>query len=437
MATPVTMPKLGLTMNTGAISRWNKKEGESVAKGEILMVVATDKLTFDVESPEGGTLLKILVPEGKDVPVGELLAYLGQSGEAVPGASAPEPAGAVPAQAVPAEGAEKPSSRSAALPAGLRATPLARKIARDEGIDLSSVPGSGPEGRIVRKDVESFAASAPETRKVKTSPAAAKAAADLGVDVSSIAADGRVMKADVLKAASSAARPAPQDIRLPLTPMRKVIAERMTLSRATIPSVAYDIDVDFTALAEFRAKVKAEGAKRGVKISYNHILMKICAAAVKDVPLANSSFDGDAILLHGNVNIGLAVAVDGGLLVPNVKAVQEKSLLEIAEETERLVEQARSGKLALEDMQGGTFTITNLGMFGTKSFTPIVNPPEACILGVNTITEKPVVVDGAVAIRPMSVLSLVADHRILDGAEAARFLARVRELAENPWLLLL
>jgi pyruvate dehydrogenase E2 component (dihydrolipoamide acetyltransferase) len=211
----------------------------------------------------------------------------------------------------------------------------------------------------------------------------------------------------------------------------------MTLSRATIPSVAYDMDVDFTALAEFRAKVKAEGAKRGVKISYNHILMKICAAAVKDVPLANSSFDGDAILLHGNVNIGLAVAVDGGLLVPNVKAVQEKSLLEIAEETERLVEQARSGKLALEDMQGGTFTITNLGMFGTKSFTPIVNPPEACILGVNTITEKPVVVDGAVVIRPMSVLSLVADHRILDGAEAARFLARVRELAENPWLLLL
>lgn len=437
MATPVTMPKLGLTMNTGVISRWNKKEGESVVKGEILMVVATDKLTFDVESPEAGTLLRIIVPEGKDVPVGEVLAYLGQVGEAVPGAPAPEASGAAPVQAVPAASAEKTSVRSA-LPAGLRATPLARKIAREEGIDLSAVAGSGPEGRIVRKDVEAFAASSPESRKVKTSPAAAKAAADLGVDVSSIAADGRVMKADVLKAASPASvKAAPMDVRLPLTPMRKVIAERMSLSRATIPSVAYDMDVDFTALAEFRAKVKAEGAKRGVKISYNHILMKICAAAVKDVPLANSSFDGDAILLHGNVNIGLAVAVDGGLLVPNVKAVQEKSLLEIAEETERLVEQARSGKLALEDMQGGTFTITNLGMFGTRSFTPIVNPPEACILGVNAVTEKPVVVDGAVAIRPMSVLSLVADHRILDGAEAARFLARIRELAENPWLLLL
>lgn len=438
MATPVTMPKLGLTMNTGVISRWNKKEGESVAKGEILMVVATDKLTFDVESPEAGTLLRIVVPEGKDVPVGEVLAYLGQAGEAVSGVAAPEAAGTAPAAPTSVASAEKASSRSAALPAGLRVTPLARKIAREEGIDLSAVAGSGPEGRIVRKDVEAFAASAPESRKIKTSPAAAKAAADLGVDVSSIAADGRVMKADVLKAASPASvKAAPKDVRLPLTPMRKVIAERMSLSKATIPSVAYDMDVDFTALAEFRAKVKAEGAKRGVKISYNHILMKICAAAVKDVPLANSSFDGDAIVLHGNVNIGLAVAVDGGLLVPNVKAVQEKSLLEVAEETERLVDQARSGKLALEDMQGGTFTITNLGIFGTKSFTPIVNPPEACILGVNTITEKPVAVDGAVVIRPMSVLSLVADHRILDGAEAARFLARVRELAENPWLLLL
>jgi len=433
MSTPLTMPKLGLTMNTGVISRWNKKEGDAVAKGEILMVVATDKLTFDVESPVEGTLLKILVPEGKDVPVGELLAYLGQAGETVPGSAATEAAGTVPAQAPAAASAEKPSSRGTVLPAGLRATPLARKTAREEGIDLSAVTGSGPEGRIVRKDVEAFAA-APESRKVKASPTAAKAAADLGVDVSSIAADGRVMKADVLKAASPAAA---RDVRLPLSPMRKVIAERMSLSRATIPSVAYDMDVDFTALGEFRSKVKAEGAKRGVKISYNHILMKICAAAVKDVPLANSSFDGDAILLHGNVNIGLAVAVDGGLLVPNVKAVQEKSLLEIAEETERLVDQARSGKLALEDMQGGTFTITNLGMFGTRSFTPIVNPPEACILGVNAITEKPVAVDGTVVIRPMSVLSLVADHRILDGAEAARFLARVRELAENPWLLLL
>lgn len=438
MATPLTMPKLGLTMNTGVISRWNKKEGESVAKGEILMVVATDKLTFDVESPEAGTLLRIIVPEGKDVPVGEVLAYLGQAGEAVPGAPSPEAAGAAPVQTVPAASAEKPSVHGAALPAGLRATPLARKIAREEGIDLSAVAGSGPEGRIVRKDVEAYAASAPESRKIKTSPAAAKAAADLGVDVSSIVADGRVMKADVLRAASPAVgKTAPQDIRLPLTPMRKVIAERMSLSKATIPSVAYDMDVDFTALAEFRAKVKAEGAKRGVKISYNHILMKICAAAMKEVPLANSSFDGDAILFHGNVNIGLAVAVDGGLLVPNVKAVQDKSLLEIAEETERLVDQARSGKLSLEDMQGGTFTITNLGMFGTRSFTPIVNPPEACILGVNAISEKPVVADGAVVIRPMSVLSLVADHRILDGAEAARFLARVRELAENPWLLLL
>ncbi|MGI6792577.1 dihydrolipoamide acetyltransferase family protein [Aminivibrio sp.] len=263
-------------------------------------------------------------------------------------------------------------------------------------------------------------------------------AADLGVDITGLETQGRVMKADVATAASQAKPfPGAEDVRIPLTRMRKIIAERMSLSRATIPSVTFNMEADFTALMEFREKIKAEGAKKGVKISYNHILMKICASAVKEVPLANASFDGDAIVLHGNVNMGIAVSVDGGLLVPNVKAVQAKTLLEVALETEHLVEQARSGKLGLEDMQGGTFTLTNLGMFGMHSFSPIVNPPEACILGVNAIVEKPAVVNGSVVIRPMSVLSLVADHRILDGAEAARFLARIREMVENPWLLLL
>ena len=201
--------------------------------------------------------------------------------------------------------------------------------------------------------------------------------------------------------------------------------------------MTYTLEADFSALVAFRNKVKDEASKKGVKISYNHILMKICAAALKENPLANASFEGDAIVMHGNVNIGLAVSVEGGLLVPNVKAVQSKSLLRIAEETEQLVEQARNASLTLDAMQGGTFTITNLGMFGMQSFTPIVNPPEACILGVNAIVEKPVVVNGEIVVRPMSALCLVADHRILDGAEAARFFARIKELVENPWLLLL
>ena len=434
MATPVTMPKLGLTMNAGAVSRWNKKEGDAVAKGEILMTVATDKLTFDVESPEEGVLLKIVVSEGREVPVGELLAYIGAAGEKVEAAQSPSVAAAETATPEPAASAVKPAAAGAdALPAGLRATPLARKTAREGGADLALVQGSGPGGRIVKKDVDAYLSG---VGRIKTSPAAAKAAAELGVDLASVSADGRIMKADVFRAASFAV-PAAEDVSVPLTPMRKVIAERMSLSKATIPSASYETDADFTALAEFRSRVKAEGERLGVKISYNHILMKICAVAIREVPLANASFGDDEIIIHGNVNLGLAVAVEGGLLVPNVKAVQAKSLLQVADETERLVDMARSGRLSLDDMQGGTFTITNLGMFGTKSFVPIVNPPEACILGLGAIEDRPVVRDGSVTIRPMSTLTLVADHRILDGAEAARFLAKIRELIENPWLLLL
>ena len=432
MATLVTMPKLGLTMNAGSVSRWNKKEGDSVARGEILMTVATDKLTFDVESPGEGVLIKIVVPEGKDVPVGEVLAYIGVAGETVEAPSAAAAPAEVRAAPAPAAG-EKTAAAPAPAPAGVRATPLARKTAREMGADLALVQGSGPGGRIVKKDVEAYASSA---GRVKASPAAARAALDLGVDLASVSAQGRVMKADVLRAASFAVA-ASGDTSIPLTPMRRVIAERMSLSKATIPTASYEIDADFTALAGFRAKVRAEGEKLGVKITYNHILMKICAAAIRDVPLANSSFGEDEILVHGNVNMGLAVAVDGGLLVPNVKAVQAKSLLQVAEETERLVDAARSGRLSLEDMQGGTFTITNLGMFGTKSFVPIVNPPEACILGLGSVEDRPVARDGVVTVRPMSTITLVADHRILDGAEAAKFLARIRELVENPWLLLL
>ena len=429
MASPVTMPKLGLTMNTGIVSQWKKKEGEPVRKGDILMVVATDKLTFDVESPAEGVLLKVLVPEGKDVPIGEVLAYIGAAGETVADAASGAP---VTAPAAEEKKAAAPSEVRSAPTGEIRATPLARKTAREAGIDLALVAGSGPSGRIVRKDVDAAAASGGSA--VKASPVAAKMAAELGVDMGSMRKDGRVMKDDVLRAA---AVPEAEDVRIPLTPMRKVIAERMSLSNATVPSVTYTLEADFSALVAFRNKVKDEASKKGVKISYNHILMKICAAALKEIPLANASFDGDSLIMHGNVNIGLAVSVEGGLLVPNVKAVQSKSLLRIAEETELLVGQARGGSLALDAMQGGTFTITNLGMFGMQSFTPIVNPPEACILGVNAIVEKPVVVNGEIVVRPMSALCLVADHRILDGAEAARFLARIKELVENPWLLLL
>ena len=415
MASPVTMPKLGLTMNTGTVSRWGKSEGEEVRKGELLLVVATDKLTFDVEAQEDGVLLKIVVPEGGDAPIGEVLAYLGAEGDVLP-EEAPQ-ARATPAPAGP-------------VPSPVRATPLARKLAREAGLDISLVEGSGPLGRRLRRDVEAAAGAVP---RLKASPVASKMAEEMGLDLASVQAVGRVMKDDVLRAAARTGR----NERIPLTRMRRVIAERMSLSSSTIPSVTYHMEADFTELSAVRERLKGETAKNGLRLSFNHLIMRICAVALDEFPMANSSFDDDSILMHEDVNIGIAVSVEGGLLVPNVKGVQSKGVMQIAREVELLVEQAREGTLPLEAVQGGTFTVTNLGMFGTSSFTPIINPPEACILGLNTIGERPVAVGGEVVLRSMSTLSLSADHRILDGAEAARFLARIRELVENPWILLL
>ncbi|MDI9370937.1 MAG: 2-oxo acid dehydrogenase subunit E2 [Synergistaceae bacterium] len=424
MASPVIMPKLGLTMNRGTVSRWGAGEGEPVRKGDLLMVVATDKLTFDVEAPEDGVLLKILVPEGGEAPVGAVIAYIGAEGEVPPDvAASPLPPSHEP---VPSPA----PAPVAVVPAGdfVRATPLARKIARERGLDLARIEGTGPGGRRLRRDVEAAA-------RAKASPVAARMAADLGLDLASVRADGRVMKQDVIRAATE--RLPAGDVEVPLTPMRRVIAERMSLSSSTIPSVTYHVDADFTELSAARESLREEAARSGVKISFNHLLMKICAVALTEFPMANSSFGADSITMHGNVNIGLAVSVEGGLLVPNVKSAQDKGLLQIALETEELVRGAREGTLPLDSVQGGTFTLTNLGMFGTSGFTPLINPPEACILGLNAVVDRPVAIGGEVVVRPMTTLSLSADHRILDGAEAALFLARIRELVENPWLLLL
>jgi len=425
MASPVTMPKLGLTMNSGTVSRWGAKEGEPVRKGNLLVVIATDKLTFDVEAPEDGVLLRVLVPEGGEAPVGAVIAYIGAEGEVLADVEASSPQPSKAAAPSPARASAAVAAPAASI---VRATPLARRIARERGLDLAMIEGTGPDGRRLRRDVEA-------AERVKASPVAARMAADLGVDLASARSQGRVMKEDVLRAAAE--RPSAGDVEVPLTPMRRVIAERMSLSSSTIPSVTYNVDADFTELSAARERLREGAARAGVKISFNHLLMRICAVALVEFPMANSSFGADSITMHRDVNIGLAVSVEGGLLVPNVKSVQDKGLLQIARETEELVSRAREGTLPLDAVQGGTFTITNLGMFGTSSFTPVINPPEACILGLNAVADRPVAIGGQVVVRPMTTLSLSADHRILDGAEAARFLARIRELVENPWLLLL
>ena len=488
----VTMPKLGLTMTEGTVSQWKASPGDRVKKDELILVVATDKLTYEVVSPIDGAVLEILVNEGETVPVGTVLAVLGVEGEKAaaverqeekqgPEPIPKEPAERPPVLTPPSGGAEAkvdlpeagagrkaapasplakkwarsfeldPASIEGSGPGGrvvkedvmrasaaYRATPLARKIAREAGIPVQEIPGTGPMGRTTAGDVKAYLESPPR-EKVRVSPAAARLAKDLQVPLEMIKVPGRIMKEDVLRAVGAAEGSEAGERRVPLTQMRKVIADRMSFSASTIPSVFFNIEADFTEFIAFRKALNEELERNGVKVSFNDILMKICARALVEMPMANASYDPERneYTLHEDINIGIAVAVEGGLLVPNVKKVQEKTLTEIAGESLELVNKARRGELLLEEMQGGTFTITNLGMFGIHDFIPIINPPEACILAVNAVTERPVYRDGQVIVRPMSMIGLSADHRILDGADAARFLARVRELVEKPWMTLI
>ncbi|GHS94946.1 dihydrolipoamide acetyltransferase component of pyruvate dehydrogenase complex [Synergistales bacterium] len=441
MATTITMPKLGLTMNSGSVQEWKKKVGDSVKKGEILYVVATDKLTVDVESPADGILLDITVQNGEDAPVGGTIGYIGEAGEKIEKTAAltheatHEAQTSTPLHTAPGVVNRAPGER-------IIASPKAKKLARDSGVDLAGVRGTGPGGRIIARDVEN-AKIAGRRGEVKASPVAAKMAAEAGIDLASIETDGkRVMKADVQAVLGAGEKGATK--RLPITQMRRIICERMLNSVTTIPSVNYFVDIDMTELNALRASYneRLSSKKSAVKISVNDILMKFCAKLLLEYPMANASVevtDGapSAYILHDNVNIGFAVALPGGLIVPNVKDVQIKSLTQIAAERAELVEKARAGGLTSVQISGGTFTISNLGMFGMGFFTPIINAPEAAILGVSATIDKPIVRDGSVVVRPMSTFCMTADHRLLDGADAAAFLARFKELVENTDLFLL
>lgn len=436
MATKVLMPKLGLTMTEGTIEEWKVKEGDIVQAGDVLFSVSTDKLTNDVECDTAGTLLKILLPEGETAPCKSVVAWIGQAGEAIPhseDAAAGDPA----ASAVPAV----PSTSNGRISNGayIRATPLAKKLAKEKGCDLASISGTGPKGIVTAKDVEGAKVGP------KTSPMAAKLAEELGVDVSKLETRGRVMKADVLAAAgtgastSSGTAAAPDGNDLPpvkVNALRRSIAANMAASWSISPRVTYTHPVDASAMKDLRAKLKDSLGNQGIKLTYNHILMKVTARALTEFPDVNASFADGMLTRHIHVNMGLAVAKGDGLIVPNVKNCEEKSLAQIARETEALIEATRSGKATMEDMTGGTFTISSLGPYGITNFSPIINQPELAILGVCDIVDTPVVRDGQIEIRPMMNLCLTADHRVIDGVMASGFLRRICELLENPCLLL-
>jgi pyruvate dehydrogenase E2 component (dihydrolipoamide acetyltransferase) len=358
--------------------------------------------------------------------VGASIALIGAEGEQAGQASAPAPAAGI------GDVREAAGSRGSAP-----CSPKAKKLAREKGVDLSALEGTGPKGWIVARDVLEAA------RGVKASPVAAKMAAEAGIPLESFDKDTRVMKADVQARTSSAEGLAGGSRRVPATQMRRVIGERMLQSVTTIPSVCYFADVDMTALNKLRDAYNNRLKYAKVKISVNDILMKFCAKLLLENPMVNASVetaDGEikGFILHDAVNVGFAVALTGGLLVPNIKNVEKKNLTQIAEERTELVEKARSGGLAPDQMTGGTFTVSNLGMMDVGAFTPIINPPEAAILGVGTMKDKPVALpDGSVAVRPMATFCLSADHRLVDGADGARFLSQLKELVENPDLFLL
>ena len=344
--------------------------------------------------------------------------------------------------------AEKTDTRAPGAP--VLASPAAKKLAKEKGIDLVSIPGTGPKGRITLEDVEAYLAKpqpAEGEAGQKTSPMAAKLAAELGVDVSKLDVQGRVMKADVLAAAGvgAAAAPAAEAVAavesndekpVKVNPLRRSIAANMTNSWHTSPRVTYTRPVEVTAMKDLRAKLKDGLKEQGIKLTYNHILMKVVAKALTEFPDVNASFADNMLTRHKHVNMGLAVAKGDGLIVPNVKNCEEKSLAQIAQETEALIEATRTGKLGMEDMTGGTFTISSLGPYGITSFSPIINQPELAILGVCDMVDTPVVRNGEIVIRTMMNLSLTADHRVIDGVMASKFLKRIAELLENPYMLL-
>lgn len=417
MAEVIRMPRMSDTMEEGVIVGWLKKEGDVVEPGDVLAEVETDKATMDLESYQEGVLLYIGVKEGP-VPVDALVAIIGEAGEdfqellanaqAGDSTSSDSNADAEPATEEAATNANNGVTETAVeetAPASddrLKASPLAKKIAKEKGLDIQNIAGSGEGGRIIKKDVESAVAQ-------PASPAPSSA--------------------------PSIVVPAGEDQKVPVSQMRKVIAKRLSESKYTAPHFYLTAEINMDNAIQARKMIN-EG-EDDVRISFNDIVIKATAAALRQHPFVNGSWNGDHLLLHGDIHIGVAVAVEDGLMVPVVKNADFKSLSQIKAEVKDLATRARTKKLKPDEMQGNTFTISNLGMFGIDEFTGIINPPDSCILAVGAINKKPIVVNDAIVIGSTMKITLSCDHRIVDGAVGAQFLQTLRKYLENPMKLLL
>jgi len=433
MAIEIFMPALSPTMEKGTLAKWLVKEGDKVESGDVIAEIETDKATMEVESIDDGTVAKILVAEGTDdVPVGKLIALLAEEGEDAKDVEVPSDEPKKEATPAPEakEEAPAPEAKPAASPAPaptpasasgdrIKASPLAKRIAKQEGLDLAAVTGSGPHGRIVKRDVEAaLEGGTAKAAAAASAPASAPAAAPV-----------------------SATEYGPHDD-IPyreerLSNMRKTIAKRLTESKTTVPHFYLTIDCEMDKLMAQRKDLNAKLADSGVKLSVNDFIIRAVALALKKVPAANVQYAGDKMYWYERADISVAVAIDGGLVTPVVRGADNMGLAEISSTVKDLATRARDGKLMPEDYAGGTFSISNLGMYGIKEFGAVINPPQGGILAIGAGEQRPVVKDGALAVATVMSCTMSCDHRAIDGAVGAEFLAAFKGYIEDPITMLL
>jgi pyruvate dehydrogenase E2 component (dihydrolipoamide acetyltransferase) len=431
-----------MTMKQGKVAKWLRQEGDELRKGEPLFEVETEKITNTVQSVASGILFQIVVQAGRTVPVGAVLAVLAEGGETPERIEGIKVGEVEDVKAAPA-GKAAPDRAKVAPPARdyVAASPAAKRLAKDLGVDIALVPGTGKEGRVTEEDVKRFHEQGPPLPRI--TPVALEMARQAGLDLTTLSGSGeggKITKEDVERAVAS--RPAPAGVpsspprSIPLSGMRRAIAENMHASLQNTAQLTLMTEVDVTEMVRFRDLLREEyKGDESVRISYNDMIIYTLARVLKRFPYMNSTLAGDEILLHDRVDIGMAVALPGGLIVPKIRNADRKGILEIGREARGLAGRAREGSLSMDEVTDGTFTISNMSMLGVDGFTPILNPPETAILGVGRIIEKPGVRDGRIEIRSFMTLSLTIDHRVVDGAPAAEFLQSLGRHLEQPALL--
>ena len=459
MATSIVMPQLGYDMREGTVVRWVKQEGDEVVANEVIAEIETDKAVVEFKPTTGGVLRRIVAGEGEAVPVGQLIAVIGDADEALPDdlggptAAAPTPTAAPETTPAPA-----PAAAPSAAPAGeVRASPIARRLARERGVDLATITGSGPGGRIVEADVLAAAhaaRTAAEAGRTLASPLARRLAREQGIDLSTVIGTGpggRIVEADVNAAAASAAAAPPASESPPvaaqatapegasrqdLSRMRQAIASVTSGSKRDAPHFYVAADVDMSAAMALRRDINDE-LPASSRVSVNDLIVKASALAIGKHPKFNSFFRGDHLQMNPSINVGIAIALESGLIVPGIPECENKTLAQIAAASRDLIDRANNGALQAEEYAGTTYSVSNLGMFDVDSFTAIIFPPHAAILAVGAVKEQPVARDGQLAIAEIMKATLSVDHRVADGAEAAQFLIEIKRLLEKPVSLLL